>query len=124
MKALSIMPAYRIRQNIRGGKLSRFLRILAKRESFTIESFPSSQLEILSLYRDDHMALLLKSPRDHMAISWIFFLPFAIKSFSNNRCPIVLVYMITTNRAVGFEFGFSHALNARVKLVYSNLHTL
>ena len=33
---------YRIRQNIRGGKLS---RILAKRESFTIESFPSSQLE-------------------------------------------------------------------------------
>ena len=33
---------YRIRQNIRGGKLSRFL---AKRESFTIESFPSSQLE-------------------------------------------------------------------------------
>ena len=37
--------AYRIRQNIRGGKLSWFLRILAKRESFTIESFPSSQLE-------------------------------------------------------------------------------
>ena len=36
---------YRIRQNIRGGKLSRFSRILAKRESFTIESFPSSQLE-------------------------------------------------------------------------------
>ena len=31
---------YRIRQNIRGGKLSRFSRILAKRESF-----PSSQLE-------------------------------------------------------------------------------
>ena len=48
---------YRIRQNIRGGKLSRFSRILAKRESFTIESFPSSQLEnFLSLYRDDHMA--------------------------------------------------------------------
>ena len=115
---------YRIRQNIRGGKLSRFTRILTKRKSFIIESFPSSQLEILSLYRDDHMALLLKNPRDHMAISWIFFLPFAIKSFSNNRCPIVLVYMITTNRAVGFEFGFSHALNARVKLVYSNLRTL
>ena len=38
-------PIYRIRQNIRGGKLSRFSRILAKRESFTIESFPSSQLE-------------------------------------------------------------------------------
>ena len=37
---------YRIRQNIRGGKLSRFSRILAKRESFTIESFPaSSQLK-------------------------------------------------------------------------------
>ena len=36
---------YRIRQNIRGGKLSRFSWILAKRESFTIESFPSSQLE-------------------------------------------------------------------------------
>ena len=36
---------YRIRQNIRGGKLSRFSRILAKCESFTIESFPSSQLE-------------------------------------------------------------------------------
>ena len=70
------------------------------------------------------MALLLKNPRDHMAISWIFFLPFAIKSFSNNRCPIVLVYMITTNRAVVFEFGFSHALNARAKLVYSNLRTL
>ena len=38
--------SYRIRQNIRGGKLSRFSGILAKRESFTIESFPSSQLEI------------------------------------------------------------------------------
>ena len=38
---------YRIRQNIRGGKLSWFSRILAKRESFTIESFPSSQLENL-----------------------------------------------------------------------------
>ena len=36
---------YRIRQNIRGGKLSRFSWILAKRESFIIESFPSSQLE-------------------------------------------------------------------------------
>ena len=36
---------YRIRQNIRGGKLSRFLRILAKRECFTIETFPASQLE-------------------------------------------------------------------------------
>ena len=36
---------YHICQNIRGGKLLRFLRILAKRESFTIESFPSSQLE-------------------------------------------------------------------------------
>ena len=34
-----------MRQNIRGGKLSRFSWILAKRESFTIESFPSSQLE-------------------------------------------------------------------------------
>ena len=33
---------YRIRQNIRGGKLS---RILAKRECFTIETFPASQLE-------------------------------------------------------------------------------
>ena len=37
--------SYRIRQNIRGGKLSPFSRILAKRESFTIENFPSSQLE-------------------------------------------------------------------------------
>ena len=36
---------YRIRQNIRGGKLSRFLQILAKRECFTIETFPASQLE-------------------------------------------------------------------------------
>ena len=36
---------YHIRQNIRGGKLSRFSRILAKRECFTIETFPSSQLE-------------------------------------------------------------------------------
>ena len=36
---------YRIRQNIRGGKLSRFSRILAKRECFTIETFPASQLE-------------------------------------------------------------------------------
>ena len=40
------LAQYRIRQNIRGGKLSRFSRILAKRESFTIESFPaSSQLK-------------------------------------------------------------------------------
>ena len=36
---------YRIRQNIRGGKLSRFSRILAKRECFTFETFPASQLE-------------------------------------------------------------------------------
>ena len=35
--------SYRIRQNIQGGKLLRFSRILARRESFTIESFPSSQ---------------------------------------------------------------------------------
>ena len=42
---VSVQSKYRIRQNIRGGKLSRFSRILAKRESFTIESFPSSQLE-------------------------------------------------------------------------------
>ena len=42
-----MLTIYRIRQNIRGGKLSRFSRILAKRESFTIESFPSSQLENL-----------------------------------------------------------------------------
>ena len=34
-----------IRQNIRGGKLSRFSRILAKRKCFTIETFPASQLE-------------------------------------------------------------------------------
>ena len=61
---------------------------------------------------------------NRISISWIFFLPFAIKLFSNNRCPIVLVYMITKKRAVGFEFGFGHALNARVKLVYSNLRTL
>ena len=40
-----LLRYYRIRQNIRRGKLSRFSRILAKRESFTIESFPSSQLE-------------------------------------------------------------------------------
>ena len=46
LKAAGLQFAtYRIRQNIRGGKLSRFSRILAKRESFTIESFPSSQLE-------------------------------------------------------------------------------
>ena len=37
------LAIYRIRQNIRGGKLSRFSWILAKCESFTIESFPSSQ---------------------------------------------------------------------------------
>ena len=42
---INVVGNYRIRQNIRGGKLSRFSRILAKRESFTIESFPSSQLE-------------------------------------------------------------------------------
>ena len=36
---------YRIRQNIRGGKLSRFSWISAKRECFTIETFPASQLE-------------------------------------------------------------------------------
>ena len=36
---------YRIRQNVRGGKLSRFSRILAKRECFTIETFPALQLE-------------------------------------------------------------------------------
>ena len=36
---------YRIRQNVRGGKLSRFSRILAKREYFTIETFPALQLE-------------------------------------------------------------------------------
>ena len=42
---MSMVIKYRIRQNIRGGKLSRFSRILAKHESFTIESFPSSQLE-------------------------------------------------------------------------------
>ena len=42
---LAKLSKYRIRQNIRGGKLSRFSRILAKRENFTIESFPSSQLE-------------------------------------------------------------------------------
>ena len=40
-----MVDTYHIRQNIRGGKLSRLLRILAKHESFTIESFPSSQLE-------------------------------------------------------------------------------
>ena len=45
---------YRICQNIQGRKLSRFSRILAKHESFTIESFPSSQIII----RDDNMALL------------------------------------------------------------------
>ena len=36
---------YRICQNIQGGKLLRFSRILAKRECFTIETFPASQLE-------------------------------------------------------------------------------
>ena len=36
---------YHIRQNIRGGKLSRFSWILAKRKCFTIETFPASQLE-------------------------------------------------------------------------------
>ena len=36
---------YRIRQNILGGKLLWFSRILAKRECFTIETFPASQLE-------------------------------------------------------------------------------
>ena len=32
--------------------------------------------------------------------------------------------MITMNRAVGFEFGFSYALNARVKLIcaHSKIH--
>ena len=34
----STVAMYRIRQNIRGGKLS---RIFAKRECFTIENFPS-----------------------------------------------------------------------------------
>ena len=46
----NLCSIYRIRQNIRGGKLSRFSRILAKRESFTIESFPSSQLEFFYHY--------------------------------------------------------------------------
>ena len=36
---------YRICQNIRGGRLSRFSWILAKCECFTIETFPASQLE-------------------------------------------------------------------------------
>ena len=40
-----LTTTYRIRQNIRGGKLSRFSRMLAKRECFTIETFPASQLE-------------------------------------------------------------------------------
>ena len=42
---VTYVAIYRIRQNIRGGKLSRFSRILAKRECFTIETFPASQLE-------------------------------------------------------------------------------
>ena len=42
---LIVFGIYRIRQNIRGGKLSRFSRISAKRECFTIETFPASQLE-------------------------------------------------------------------------------
>ena len=36
---------YCIRQNVRGGKLSRFSRILVKHECFTIETFPALQLE-------------------------------------------------------------------------------
>ena len=44
---------YGICQNIQGGKLSWFSWILAKRKSFTIESFPSSQIII----RDNNMAL-------------------------------------------------------------------
>ena len=36
---------YRIHQNVRGGKLSRFSRILGKRECFTIETLPALQLE-------------------------------------------------------------------------------
>ena len=42
---LTKVYAYRIRQNVRGGKLSWFSRILAKRECFTIETFPALQLE-------------------------------------------------------------------------------
>ena len=38
---------YCIRQNIRGGKLAQFLQILAKRECFTIETFPASLSFIL-----------------------------------------------------------------------------
>ena len=41
----TVEATYRIRQNVRGGKLSRFSRILAKRECFTIETFPALQLE-------------------------------------------------------------------------------
>ena len=40
-----VYTIYRIRQNIRGGKLSWLSRILAKCECFTIETFPASRLE-------------------------------------------------------------------------------
>ena len=56
---IDILSIYRIRQNVRGGKLSRFSRILAKRECFTIETFPASQLE--NNYRDYHMAWSITS---------------------------------------------------------------
>ena len=44
---INFVSVYRIRQNIRGGKLLRFSRILAKREFFTIEIFPALQLDII-----------------------------------------------------------------------------
>ena len=42
------MVTYRICQNIRGGKLSRFSRILAKCECFTIETFPEKIITVRS----------------------------------------------------------------------------
>ena len=45
LELLQFCAYYRIRQNVRGGKLSRFSWILAKRECFTIETFPALQLE-------------------------------------------------------------------------------
>ena len=40
-----VYGAYIVYQNVRGGKLSRFSWILAKRKCFTIETFPALQLE-------------------------------------------------------------------------------
>ena len=56
---------YRIRQNIRGGKLSRFSRIFANRECFTIENFPSFvtiKTALLKYFKIEKRGLALPNP--------------------------------------------------------------